>query len=571
MYQSSIQERFLKKDIVIVFISIVVFAILFIFPGCSTDEKLERPNILLIVADDLGYSDIGCYGGEIETPNLDRLAENGVRFTQFYNTARCCPSRASLVTGLHPHQTGMGAMDGDRLGVHGYMGQINENCVTLAEVLKPAGYSTYCVGKWHLTHSLDGTDKSDWPLQRGFDRYFGTIYGAGSYFDPRMLYYDNEIATSSPDGFYYTDAISDTAVEFLHDHIQREVQMPGKRDSPFFLYVAYTAPHWPLHAKPEDIAKYKGRFASGWDILRKEKIERMKALGLIDEKWDIETDKRDSPKWIDTENAAWELNRMEVYAAQVDSMDQGIGRILTALETIDQLDNTFIVFFSDNGACSETWPAENPWAARFGPKLTRDGTVIDYSNDGRQMAGPPHTYFSYGPNWARYSNTPFLGYKSGTYEGGISTPCIVHWPQGLKAKGELRRQLAGIIDIMPTFAALGRVDYPKTFKGHTIIPMQGMNLLPAIIDNMLLARSFYCIEHIGRRGIIDSDQWKAVKFGKHPWQLYNLSEDRAETSDLASERPDLTEKLAQTWTEWAKASFVLTPEELQEVRDKLKK
>jgi arylsulfatase len=547
---------------------------LFVF-GCGKGEQSERigyadpahnrPNILLIVADDLGYSDIGCYGGDIDTPNLDRLAENGIRFTQFYNTARCCPSRASLITGLHPHQTGMGSTQGVQLGVHGYMGQINEECVTLAEVLKPAGYSTYCVGKWHLTHSHDGQDKSDWPLQRGFDRFFGTIYGAGSYFDPRMLYYGNEIATSSPDGFYYTDAISDTAEIYLEEHWQK----PG--DNPFFMYVAYTTPHWPLHAKPEDIAKYKGRFTRGWDVLRKEKLERMKALGLIDERWDIETDKRDSLKWKDVENVEWELNRMEVYAAQVDCMDQGIGRILAVLEEADQLDNTFVVFFSDNGGCPETWTAENPWATRYGPEVTRDGTVIDYSNDGNRMAGPPDTYYSYGPNWARHSNTPFLGYKSGTYEGGISTPFIVHWPQGLKAKGELRKQLTGIIDIMPTFAALGRADYPETYKGSTIIPMQGMNLLPAIIDDIPIVRDFYCVEHIGRRGIISAELWKAVKFGKNPWQLYNLNEDRAETTDLASERPDLTERLVQSWDKWAKESFVLTPKELEEVREKLKK
>jgi arylsulfatase A-like enzyme len=531
--------------------------------SCASIEQPAPPNILLILADDLGYSDIGCYGGGIETPNLDRLALNGIRFTQFYNTARCCPSRASLLTGLHPHQTGMGAMVEDRLGVTGYTGQISENCVTLAEVLKLAGYGTYCVGKWHVTHAEDGSDTSDWPLQRGFDRFFGTIYGAGSYFDPRRLYYDNQIRTSSPNGFYYTDAISDTAVFFLNDHLQEQ----GK--SPFFLYVAYTAPHWPLHAKPEDIAKYKGRYDKGWDVLRAEKLDRMVELGLIDEAWDVQTDKRDSPKWEENPQKEWELNRMEVYAAMVDCMDQGIGRILGKLRDTGQLDNTLILFLSDNGACAETWSPKNPWANRYGPRVTRDGAVIDYSNDGKRMAGPPDTYYSYGPNWARYSNTPFLGYKSGAYEGGISTPFIVHWPAGFEARGELRKQMAGIIDILPTLAAAAGADYPETFKGNSIFPMPGLNLLPVFQNNEELVRDYYCVEHIGRKGIIGSGVWKLVQIGRRPWELYNLEQDRTETDDQAARLPELRDRLLRAWEAWASENFVLSLDELAEIRKNL--
>ncbi len=532
--------------------------------SCSkvTEQTSSQPNILLILADDLGYSDIGCYGGDIETPNLDRLAENGLKFTRFYNTARCCPSRASLMTGLHPHQTGMGSTQGVQIGRPGYIGELNEQCVTIGEVLRPAGYASYVVGKWHLTHAQDGQNKSDWPLQRGFDRFFGTIYGAGSYFDPRMLYHGNKMTTSSPEGFYYTDAISDTASLYINKHFQNQ------KEQPFFMYLAYTAPHWPMHAKPKDIAKYKGRFDKGWDVLRKEKLERMKSLGLTDEEWDIVSDKSNSPKWEDSPQKDWEINRMEVYAAMVDCMDQGIGRVLQQLEDENQLENTLIFFLSDNGGCAETWGGPNPWAARYGPKVTRTGKVIDYSNDGSRMAGPPDTYFSYGPNWARYSNTPFLGNKSGTYEGGISSPFIVHWPNGLTAKAQLRHQVSGIIDILPTIMAASGAGYPKTYKGNKIYPLAGLNLLPTIQEDAELVRPYYYVEHIGNKAIISDNHWKLVQQGEKDWELYDHQKDRTETLNFATQKPLLKDSLARVWENWAQRNNVLPIDTVNALRRK---
>ncbi|MFO7756679.1 MAG: arylsulfatase [Bacteroidales bacterium] len=525
-------------------------------------DKDQKPNILLILADDLGYSDIACYGGDIETPNLDNLASDGIMFTHFYNSARCNPSRASLLTGLHPHQTGMGSTQGVQLGVHGYMGQINENCVTIAEVLGEGGYKNYAAGKWHLTHSHDGTDKSDWPLQRGFDRFFGTIYGAGSFFDPRMLYNDNEILYSSPEGFYYTDAISDTAIKYIDEHYK-------ETDDPFFLYVAYTAPHWPMHAKPADIEKYKGKFDKGWDALRPDKLERMKSLGLIDEDWDTSSDVSNAESWEQQENKEWELNRMEVYAAMIDCMDQGIGRIIEKLDKEKQLENTLVLFLSDNGACAEEWGPDNPWAKRFGPVKTRDGTVIDYSNDGRKMAGTPDTYYSYGRNWSRYSNTPFSGHKSSTWEGGIATPFIVYWPGKVKTDSIYRDQLTGIIDIMPTLVAVSNSEYPENYNGNSIIPTEGLNLMPAIIDNERINRDYYFVEHIGRNGIIAEDGWKGVKIGRNPWQLFNIFDDRTEVCNKENKKPDKMNELANKWQEWADRCYVLSSDSLAKIRQVL--
>jgi arylsulfatase A-like enzyme len=534
-----------------------------IVTGCKSDRTEEagsRPNIILILADDLGYSDIACYGGDIETPNLDGLAKNGVMFTHFYNTARCCPSRASLITGLHPHQTGMGSTQGVQLGVPGYIGEINENCVTIAEVLKPEGYRTYTTGKWHLTHSQDGSNKSDWPLQRGFDRFFGTIYGAGSYFDPRMLYMGNDTSTTSPDGFYYTDAISDTAVQYIEDHIK------DNKEDPFFMYVAYTAPHWPLHAKPGDIEKYSGRFDAGWDELRKAKLNRMESLGLIDPDWDVETDKWDHLKWEDCTQKDWELNRMEVYAAMIDCMDQGIGRIIEQLKQENILDNTLIMFLSDNGACAEVWDPENPWAQRYGPRITRDGKILDYSNDGSRMSGPPDTYFSYGLNWSRYSNTPFLGHKQSSWEGGISTPFIVHWPEKVKPDRVPRKQVAGIIDIMPTVTSVSGAAYPESINGKIIYPMQGLNLLPAILKNEDIERDYYYMEHIGNGMILGADHWKLVRPRGQPSELYDNFTDRVETQDRASDFPEKLDLLEKEWAGWARENNVISMDSIAALR-----
>ncbi|MBA7655311.1 Arylsulfatase [subsurface metagenome] len=299
----------------------------------------KRPNIILIMADDMGYSDIGCYGGEIHTPNLDGLAAGGVRFTQFYNTARCCPTRAALMTGLYQHQAGVGHMMSDR-GYDAYRGDLNNRCVTIAEVLKQAGYSTYMSGKWHVTkHTRPYGPKHNWPCQRGFDRFFGTIHGAGSFYDPCSLTRDNTQIPPGNDDFYYTNAISDNATGFIREH---------DSDNPFFMYVAFTAPHWPMHALPQDIAKYKGRYAQGWDALRAERHKRMIEMGIVKSKWEITPRDSAVPPWEQAEDKLWFQRRMEVYAAMVDCLDQGVGRIISALRRTGKFENTLIFFLADN-------------------------------------------------------------------------------------------------------------------------------------------------------------------------------------------------------------------------------
>ncbi|MCA9270820.1 MAG: sulfatase-like hydrolase/transferase, partial [Planctomycetales bacterium] len=317
----------------------------------AADVSQNRvPNIVVILADDMGFSDIGCYGGEARTPNLDQLAEHGVRFTQFYNTARCCPTRACLMTGLYPHQAGVGWMMTDR-GHDGYRGDLNDRCATIAEVLQGAKYRCYMAGKWHVTpHVAPDGPKYNWPLQRGFDRFYGTIHGAGSFYDPNSLTRDNTQISPyndpgyQPEKYYYTHAISDHAVRFIHEHHEQHA------DAPFFMYVAYTAAHWPMHALDEDVAKYKGRFDAGYETLRQERVARMKELGLLPDDAELSAPPR---PWSDVAHRPWEIRCMEVYAAMIDAMDQGIGKIVAQLQRDGQLDNTLIFFLQDNGGCAE--------------------------------------------------------------------------------------------------------------------------------------------------------------------------------------------------------------------------
>jgi arylsulfatase A-like enzyme len=530
----------------------------------------SRPNIVLIMSDDMGFSDIGCYGGEAETPVLNRLAENGLRFTQFYNTARCCPTRASLLTGLYPHQAGVGWMMSDN-GYDGYRGELNRTCRTIAEVLKPAGYGTYMSGKWHVTkHVKPDGPKENWPLQRGFDRFYGTIHGAGSFFDPNSLTRDNaQISPFSdplyqPDTYYYTDAISDHAVRFINEHDQ------AAPEDPLFVYVAYTAAHWPMHALPEDIEKYKGRFDAGYDVLRDERLQRMKQMGLVSSNAEM------SPvaeAWDGVAHRAWELRCMEVYAAMIDRMDQGIGRIVAALEATNRLDNTLIFFVQDNGGCAEglgrnlnkplverasepTLPAMPPDALQTDmvPKQSRDGYPV-LQGPG-VMPGPADTYIAYGRGWANVSNTPFREYKHWVHEGGISTPLIVHWPDGVERGGAMERQPGHLIDVMATCVDVSGAEYPAMVDGNAITPLEGRSLVPAFRGHRIDRDALYW-EHEGNRAIRVGD-WKLVAKGSTgPWELYHISEDRSELHDLAAERPRIVERLAQQWQEWAERAHVL--------------
>ena len=392
----------------------------------------DRPNIIIILADDMGYSDIGCYGGEIKTPNLDRLASNGIRFTQFYCAARCCPTRASLLTGLYPHQAGIGHMTSEDAkqtfdyGYPGYHGYLNRNCVTIAEVLRPAGYRTLMAGKWHV-----GTFEGMWPLDRGFDRYYGLIRGASNYFKPApdKLLMRGRTPIKPPDDFYATDNYTDAAVEFVNEALDDA----GK---PFFLYLAYTSPHWPLHAHAEDVAKYRGTYKVGWDAVRKARLERMVDMGLIRPEWAL-TD-RDAPAWTEIPAKKQDEmdHRMAIYAAQVDRMDQNIGRVVKTLEQRGALDNTLILFLSDNGACAE-------------------GRML--GGGPKEMLGKPEGWvLSYGQAWANASNTPFKRYKHWVHEGGISTPLIAHWPARITDRGAFRRTPGHLVDLMATLCGRGR-------------------------------------------------------------------------------------------------------------------
>ena len=524
----------------------------------------SRPNVIIVMADDMGWSDIGCYGSEIETPNLDRLAKNGLRFTQFYNTGRCCPTRASLLTGTYPHQAGIGHMMNDT-GLPGYTGDLGSNVQTIAEVLSPAKYSTYLSGKWHVTPKIHpGSSQHNWPRQRGFDRFYGTIHGAGSFFDPNSLTRDNTLISPhadkeyKPKEFYYTDAINDHATRFINEH---------DSNNPFFLYVAHTAPHWPMHALPEDIEKYQGRYDEGWEKIREARYQKQLKLGLIEPKWKLSP--RDAEAWHDAKNKEWEIRLMEVYAAMVDRMDQGLGRIINALEKRKMLENTLIIFIADNGGCAEgmgrkegiQYKDSDPEILKpmkdsdlqmdMIPKRTRDGVVMKQGTE--VMPGGADTYHGYGKAWANVSNTPFREYKHWVHEGGISAPLVAHWPKGIasKLRGKFEHQPAHLIDLMATCVELADANYPDEVKGKKMVPLQGVSLGPAFSGKKLKRENPIFWEHEGNRAI-RIENWKLVAKGSSgEWELYDLDADRSELNNLRETHPERTSQMAEKWEAWA--------------------
>ncbi len=537
--------------------------------ACVTSAPAEqtRPNIVLMMADDMGFSDIGCYGSEIKTPNMDGLARDGLRFTQFYNTSRCCPTRAALMTGLYPHQAGIGHMMNDR-GLDGYRGDLNKKCRTIAEVLSANGYRTYMSGKWHVTkHVSPDGPKFNWPRQRGYDRFFGTIHGAGSFYDPNSLTRDNTQIAPHKD-FFYTDAIVDNAITFVNDHQQQNA------DAPFFMYVAFTCPHWPMHARPHNIAKYEGKYAMGWDELRKQRHQRMMKMGIVQPDWKITPRDTNAPAWKDAELKDWHQRRMEVYAAMIDCMDQNVGRLVAALKKNGQFDNTLILFLADNGGCAEEYgsrgaqrppvnaavqlapmkPGELQKAMQ--PRVTRDGRPV---RTGRGvMPGPADTYIAYGLPWANASNTPFRRYKHWVHEGGISSPLICHWPKGIDASlhNKLYHSPAHLIDIMATCVDIAGASYPGKGAGQDITPMQGISLKPAFAGQPLKRPQPLFWEHEGNRAIRDGD-WKLVARGANgPWELYNIAKDRTELEDLSAKMPKRTKEMAEAWETWATSAMV---------------
>ena len=521
-------------------------------PVEEAGPRPARPNVLLILADDLGYSDLGCYGGEIATPHLDQLARDGLRFRQFYNSTRCCPSRASLLCGLYPHQVGVGLMNA-RNAEPGYRGFPQPNGVTIAEVLRAAGYSTAMVGKWHLSAG----PQTPRPTDRGFNEFYGMIGGFNSFFQENPFYtrlpQGRPKRDYPPDAFYSTDAFGDYALDFLAD--------ARRQQKPFFLYLAFNAPHFPLHAKADDIARYADTYTVGWDAIREARLAKQIELGLFPRGTRLSplsdyATRQDffrrgtNPPWntLSADRRADLARRMAIYAAMVTCMDRNIGRVVADLKKHGEAENTLILFLSDNGACAE-W---DPWGFDIdtGPKN------ILHTGEQLQAMGGPNTYHSYGSGWANASNTPFRLYKHYCHEGGIRTPLIVHWPAGIKERGEFRDQPGHIIDILPTCLELAGADYPRTFQGREITPAEGVSLVPVLKENRPIQRELLAWEHERNRAIRVGD-WKLAAEADKPWELYDLANDPTELNDLAAARPEVVAAMAAQWETWANRCQVL--------------
>ena len=473
----------------------------------------ERPNIILIMVDDMGYSDIGCYGSEIKTPALDRMAAEGLRFRQFYNNAKCMTTRASIVSGIYPQRDGH--------SIH----LLRNDMFTIADAMNKAGYNTIMSGKWHL-----GSKVGERPIDRGFSEYYGLIDGCSNFFNPvqpdpkfkggrvRVFGHNDKLITQFPEDYYTTDAFTDHALQ----HIKKSLD----EKKPYFLHLTYTAPHYPLHAKPEDIAKYKGRYKDGWEKLNAERYARQLELGVIDKSVKPAAADPRVKSYASRPHKDWEEKRMEVYAAMVDSVDQNIARILKLLDETKSADNTLIMFISDNGACAETPGGDNP----------------------KQIPGPKEFYSHCGPGWAWAQNTPFRRYKSNMHEGGICTPCVVRWPRVIKANS-WTDSVAHIIDLQPTFMKLAGLDPVKD------VPLDKRQFDGEVMDSIFRGQPYkrakpLFFEYQGTRAVRDGD-WKACYERKSGWRLYNIAEDRTELKNLSAKHPERLKEMAAAWDAWA--------------------
>ncbi len=495
----------------------------------------KRPNIILVMADDLGWSDIGCYGGEIDTPHIDSLARDGLRFTQFYNNAICGPTRASLLTGLYCQQVGH---RGDRWNEP----KDFSKCVTIGEVLQQAGYRTMMVGKWQ------GRDSA---LDRGFDRFFGPMCQAKiSYFHEVKSnpYYLDRQRVKLPDGFYLTDALNDHALEFLNEGLAG--------DQPFFLYVAHIAPHWPLHAREANVARYRDMYrSSGWDQIRAQRFKRQRHDVLVSRESKLSPRAPGVRDWDTEPHKNWQAERMAVYAAQVASIDQGVGQLLQTLEDSGAADNTLVMFLSDNGAAPDGGLVPSQSGFGFAPKSKnadwrKDGISIRPGSGPDNMPGPHDTFAAYGLAWANASNTPLRGTKLGGYEGGIRTPLVVRWPAVIRQRGGLSAQPGHVIDFMATFLDVASVSYPTDFKGRKPLPVEGRSLLPIFRGHRREGNRELCWS-VPRHDAIRIGKWKAIRPKKGgPWQLFDLDSDATETVDLAEREPEHVKELARRFEAW---------------------
>lgn len=506
-----------------------------LFPICSQGAM---PNIIVILTDDMGYSDIGCYGSEIQTPNLDGLAKEGIRFSQFYNTSRCSPTRSSLMTGLYSHQAGMGLLTKDEGPNNpGYRGRLMERCVTIAEVLGQKGYQNIITGKWHMGDEK----KAWWPLGRGFDRFYGCPQGGGFFFRPsswkneRFVVRDNTIIydkqNDPPKDWYATDAFTDEGIKYVEEAVEDQ--------KPFFWYLAYNAPHFPLQAKPEDIAKYRGTYRAGWDEIRKNRTKKLIELGLIDKNWKLSPRAEGVPAWdtlSDKEKEAQD-ERMAIYAGMIDCVDQNVGKIVAALKEMKVYENTLILFLHDNGGDVTGGPTGK--------------------NSGKGAPGTAESLVHYGKGWANVSDTPFRKHKGLIHEGGTATPLIAHWPKGIEASmnGTIATEPAHLIDLMTTFVDISSATYPETFKGHEIIPMEGKSLLPILQGLPFQRDAPIFFEHIGNRGVRQG-KWKLVALKGKPWELYDMHADRTESNNLAEQMPEKVKTMNALYDGWAQRSFV---------------
>lgn len=505
----------------------------------------DQPNVIVILADDMGFSDINCFGSEISTPNIDRLADGGIKFHQFYNAARCSPTRASLLTGLYPHQTGVGHLATTHFKQEAYQGYLNEHCVTLGEAMKNAGYRTLMTGKWHV-----GTRKQAWPSNRGFDHFYGEHSYVDDYFKPtHHLFLNGKITEPDTDNWYSTDAYTDYALKFINE------KKPGQ-GNPYFLYLAYNAPHFPLQAYQEDIEKYRGDFMVGWDVIRKQRYQKLIELGIVDSKWDLPP--RDDgaagwhdpiPRWIDVDKKTkhqWAL-KMATYAAQIDRMDQQIGRLLNHLEERGELDNTLILFLSDNGGCAEDW--------------------INRQNPEGVKPGEPNCKLAYGLPWAQVSNTPFRLYKRWVHEGGISTPLIAHWPKVMKQGGRTTEAPGHVIDILPTCLDAAGGTYPETYNGHDITPVEGKSIIPALRNESYDGHETLGFEHEGNRAYRNGNLKISSRgrFGEGRWELYDLEKDRTEMHDLSRTYPKKKKQLINDYQEFANRTGIIDWDKLLEM------
>ena len=531
-----------------IWISLTIGSLLAGATGLSgTKSEASRPNVVLILADDLGFSDLGCYGGEIDTPNLDRLAAEGMRFTQFYNCGVCRTTRATLLTGVHPRRRNRARL-------------LHPDMVTVAEVLKGVGYQTSLTGKWHFPQQDIGFPVYR-PTDRGFDEYFGIANGCCNSFDPAKVFpefdkgvppwpflHNEKEVTEFPEDFYATDAFTDHAIG------QIEAFSPKAKsgDAPFFIHLCYTAPHYPLHAKPADIAKYQGRYDDGYTALRKSRHQRLIELGLLDagaklteadpQLGDFRYDYA-MKDWADVENREREISRMEVYAAMVDSMDQGIGRVMDALETNGVVDNTLVIFLSDNGGCaSHVGYSDEEQRQKY----------VEYNQ------GPPgsiDTFEYVGPGWGWAQNSPFRRYKVWTYEGGIATPMIAHWPGKVEA-GAITPAVGHVVDFMPTLMELSGAEFPELRDGVKVLKPEGESFLNVLeeeggVSEVEDSRYFFWGLY-GNRAVRQS-KWKMV-WGTtaKKWELYNLKVDRTETTNVIKKHPNQARRMEQAWIRWAK-------------------